>query len=114
MLLECGYTHFPCKTGQDTVDYIVQRAARKNSSGFPGLNYYNFETNVEIIIMNYNNRNVKFDNHTLQCIIMYKLITHSKEISYIVLVHTVIPQLITIAQDLLVIEIFKQNSYLKE
>ena len=22
---------------QDTVDYIVQRAARKNSSGFPGL-----------------------------------------------------------------------------
>ena len=33
---------------------------------------------------------------------MYKLIT---EISYIVLVHTVIPQL---AQDLLVIEIIKQ------
>ena len=26
---------------QDTVDYIVQRAARKNSSGNPGLSGYN-------------------------------------------------------------------------
>ena len=29
--------HSPDNTTQDTVDYIVQRAARKNSSGFPGL-----------------------------------------------------------------------------
>ena len=31
---------------QDTVDYIVQRAARKNSSGFPGLNFSELFINV--------------------------------------------------------------------
>ena len=62
VLLECGYTHFLVKrasNSQYTVDYIVQRAARKNSSGFPGLNYLAHITKHCIIVVGVAIRHMK-------------------------------------------------------